>query len=59
MTCRDIGLSKGLQKKAEKVLIKSEDFPGGPVVKNPLANSGNMDLVPGLHGAAEPVSHSS
>ena len=64
MTCRDIELSRGLQKKAEKVFIKTEDFPGGPVVKNPLANSWNMDLVPGLkdstrNGAAEPMSHSS
>lgn len=64
MTCRDIQLSRGLQKKAEKVLIKSEDLPAGPVVTNPLANSGNLDLVSSLkdstcQGAAEPVSHSS
>ena len=63
-TCRDVELSRGLQKRAEKVLIKSQDFPGGPVVKNPFANSGNTDLVPGLkdstrNGAAEPMSHSS
>ena len=62
-TCRDVEL-RGLQKGAEKVLIKSQDLPGGPVVKNPLANSGNTDLVPGLkdstrNGAAEPMSHNS
>ena len=22
-------------------------FPGGPVVKNPLANAGDTDLIPG------------
>ena len=25
-----------------------KDFPGGPVVKNPPANAGVMDSVPGL-----------
>ena len=29
-------------------LKENEDFPGGPVVKNPLANAGNMALIPGL-----------
>ena len=24
------------------------DFPGGPVVKNPPANAGDMDSIPGL-----------
>ena len=24
------------------------DFPGGPVVKNPLANAGDTGLIPGL-----------
>ena len=24
-----------------------QDFPGGPVVKNPAANAGNMDSIPG------------
>ena len=24
------------------------DFPGGPVVKNPPANAGDMGLIPGL-----------
>ena len=25
-----------------------EDFPGGPVVKNPPANAGDMGSIPGL-----------
>ena len=25
---------------------KMEDFPGGPEVKNPPANIGNMDFIP-------------
>ena len=25
----------------------SQDFPGAPVVKNPPANAGNMDVLPG------------
>ena len=25
----------------------TRNFPGGPVVKNPPANSGNVDLIPG------------
>ena len=24
------------------------EFPGGPVVKNPPANAGDTDLIPGL-----------
>ena len=32
---------KGLQE-------KSEDFPGGPVVKNLPANAGDVSLIPGL-----------
>ena len=26
---------------------KKEDFPGGPVVKNPSANAGDMGSIPG------------
>ena len=38
------------------------DFPGGPVVKNPPANAGDMGLIPGLGrshvlGATKPVCH--
>ena len=36
-----------------------EGFPGGPVVKNPPANAGNMGLIPSLggsHNAAEQLS---
>jgi len=28
-----------------------EGFPGGPVVKNPPANAGNMGLIPHLGGS--------
>ena len=36
-------------KKNQKTLFKkTEDFPGGPVVKNPLASAGDMGLIPGL-----------
>ena len=28
--------------------IHNRDFPGGPVVKNPLCNPGYMGLIPGL-----------
>ena len=31
-------------KKIKKV---KENFPGGPLVKNPPANAGDMDLIPG------------
>jgi len=38
------------------------DFPGGPVVKDPPANAGDMGLIPGLGrshvlGATKPVCH--
>ena len=36
-------------KKNQKTLFKkTEDFPDGPVVKNPLASAGDMGLIPGL-----------
>ena len=37
-----------------KVILKFiiRDFPGGPVVENPPANSGHMGLNPGL-GASQ------
>ena len=28
------------------MILKQRDFPGGPVVKNPPANTGNMGLIP-------------
>ena len=34
-----------------------EDFPGGPVVKNPLANAGDMVSIPG-QGSGK-ISHAS
>ena len=27
---------------------QKRDFPGGPVVKNPLCNAGDMGLLPGI-----------
>ena len=27
--------------------MKTRDFPGGPVVKNPPSNAGNEDSIPG------------
>ena len=40
----------GFKKKKNKhaFLKKTEDFPGGPGVRNPLANAGDMGLIPGL-----------
>ena len=29
---------------------EKRDLPGGPVVKNPPANAGDMGLIPGLGG---------
>ena len=36
----------------EVYFVKSylRDFPGGPLVKNPPANAGDMGLIPGLGG---------
>ena len=36
-----------------KVLCK-EDFPGGPVVKNPRANAGDTGSIPGLGRSHRP-----
>ena len=33
------------------------DFPGGPAVKNPPANAGNMDSIPGPGGSHMPWSN--
>ena len=33
------------------------DFPGGPAVKNPPANAGNMDSIPGRGGSHMPWSN--
>ena len=33
--------------------VEQWDFPGGPVVKNPLPNAGNTGLIPG--GAPKPM----
>ena len=45
--------------------INSRDFPGGPVVKNPPSNAGDVGLIPGQGtkiphptGAIKPVRHS-
>ena len=36
---------------------KKEDFPGGPVDKNPPANSGDMGSIPGPGGFHMPQSN--
>ena len=36
---------------------RSGDFPGGPVVKNPPANAGEMGLIPGLRRSHMPWSN--
>ena len=33
------------------------EFPGGPVVKNPPANAGDMGSIPGLGGCYMPQSN--
>ena len=33
---------------------RSQDFPGGAVVKNPPANAGNTGSIPGLGGSQMP-----
>ena len=42
------GLSSRVEMTAEEFinLKLCQDFPGGPVVKNPLANAGDMGLIP-------------
>ena len=47
-----------------KIKIIHRGFPGGPVVKNPLANAGDRGSIPGpgracMHGAAKPMCHNS
>ena len=31
-----------------KLKVRNQDFPGGPVVKNLLANAGDTGSIPGL-----------
>ena len=44
------GLSSRVEMTAEEFinLKLCQDFPGGPAVKNPLANAGDMGLIPDL-----------
>ena len=44
------GLSSRVEMTAEELinLKLCQDFPGGPAVKNPLANAGDMGLIPDL-----------
>ena len=35
-------------KKEKKSESRTEDFPGGPVIKNSSVNAGNIGLIPGL-----------
>ena len=45
-------------KDKEKLLkAKREDFPGGPVVKSPPANAGDMGSSPGLGRSHMPWSN--
>ena len=37
-----------------KLTIDLKDFPGGPEVKNPFANEGDMGLIPGLGRSHKP-----
>ena len=39
---------KNLQWEKKKKRTYSGDFPGGPVVKNPPFNAGNLGWIPGL-----------
>ena len=36
------------EEKKELLNLNNGGFPGGPVVKNPSVNAGDMDLIPGL-----------
>ena len=36
---------------------KARDFPGGAVLKNPLANAGDTDSIPGLGRSHMPRSN--
>ena len=36
-----------LEKRKQMQNKTKQDFPGGAVVKNPPANAGDMDLIPG------------
>ena len=44
-------------------MIRGKDFYGGPMVKNPPANAGDMGLIPGIREdptcqeATKPVGH--
>ena len=45
---------------------KKNDFPGGPLVKNPPSNTGDTDLIPGqgtkiphARGSTKPTYHNS
>ena len=46
-------------KKKKKKLVKKKlkDFPGGPVVKNPPANTGDVGLIPGQGRSHMPQSN--
>ena len=41
----------------KQVFLRLVNFPGGPVVKNPAANAGDMGSIPGLGGFHMPLSN--
>ena len=45
------------KEKSEFLNMKSRDFPGGAVVKNPPASAGDMGSSPGPGGAQMPRSN--
>ena len=47
----------GLKLKIFKKLTSLRDFPGGAVIKNPLANAGDMGSSPGLERSHMPQSN--
>ena len=44
----ELGTSSGRQEPSEYGQISVLDFPGGPVVKSPPANAGDVGSSPGL-----------
>ena len=45
--CSTWGEDALVQKRAQKSKAYRLDFPGGPVVKNPVSNAGNLGSSPG------------
>ena len=45
---------RGARRLKESSKLKAQDFPGGPVVKNPPASAGNTGSIPGTGGSYMP-----